>query len=677
MHRYPSPRCPAGRFPHPILAMWIAFAIALAGPSMTEVRAQTSGSSRIRDPDRERAERLHFGMLELRHLERRGDRAGAIKVGEELLQEFPGDRRVEDALINLYRLERRDEKLIGLLRRRVERQPDDLTSARELGAHLLARKRPSQALAIVQRVIEANPRDETRYRMGAVLFRSHRHIDIAIRLYRQGRQTIGREALFAAELAQLEEARGDYAAAIGEYLLLVMDQDRRARARHKIVKLLERADEPARVLARIDELRLRHPKSAAVQDVAATAYLQSGRFGDAYKAVRAADRYAEDQGEHLLEFGRLALKTEEGDVADLERARVGVRALKRLPDQHPQSNLIPEAARLVAEGLVSVARQVGEEDTRRDLLREAVESLDTTLEQPRFASLQRDAMALKALILFEDLGDHEQALRTFEDLVKRQRQRNEPDYMVRVQMGLCLAAMDRFDEARVVLEEVAGSETQGGDEKQQVDPHHRRGRRAKVTAETVGRSRARYHLAELDLVEGDYEGAIDGFAALAEEAPEDRLANDCLDLALTLNEATFDDPEALQRFGSYRRALLRRNLEQARAELEALVVQHPESTLHPLALFKLAQNLDEAGEFQMALQHFDRVVEMHPEHRLAARALEAIGDVYLERLGRPEEAVDSYERILLDYAGDLFLDSVRKKLLAAREAVEGDDDATP
>jgi hypothetical protein len=48
-------------------------------------------------------------MLQLRQLERSGDRDGAIKRGEALLKEFPGNRRVEDALIGLYRLERREE----------------------------------------------------------------------------------------------------------------------------------------------------------------------------------------------------------------------------------------------------------------------------------------------------------------------------------------------------------------------------------------------------------------------------------------------------------------------------------------------------------------------------------------------------------------------------------------
>lgn len=623
------------------------------------------------------AERLHYRMLELRQFERQGDRAYAIRLAEELLRDFPRNPRVEEALLHLYRVERQDTKLVELLSNRITRNPREveLSEVRELGTHLLAMKRQSEALAMLQRVIAANPKDEMRYRVAAVLMRSHRHIDLAIQLYRQGREAIGRESLFAAELAQLEEARGDYGAAIGEYLLLVMDPDRRSRARRKVIRLLERAGDAEVVLERVDQLRRRHPKNPAVQDIAATAYLHSGRLDDAWQAVRAADRYADDQGEHLLEFGRLALQTERGAPVDLERMRLGVRVLQRLPKEHPESNLIPQTARLLAEGLVTVARQVDEEPTRTELLQEAVSSLDMTLNEERFAALQRDAMALKGMILFEDLKQPEAALEAFETLVTHQQEQKQSDHMVRVQMGLCLAALDRFDEARAVLQEVADS---GDEQPPELQMPGRQQRRHKTPApETIGSSRARYHLAELDLVEGEYDRAIDAFAALAEEAPDDRLANDCLDLALLLNEASLDAPDVRAQYGEYRRALLRKDGDAAQTHLEALVEQHPESSLHPIALYELAQVFDAAGKFEVALQRFQSLVEAHAEHRLAARALEAMGDLYLEDLGQPELAVAQFERILIDYPNDLFLDDVRKKLLTARDAQKEDDDATP
>jgi len=239
-------------------------------------------------------------------------------------------------------------------------------------------------------------------------------------------------------------------------------------------------------------------------------------------------------------------------------------------------------------------------------------------------------------------------------------------------MALCLTAMDRLAEARPLLEEVADL----GDTTSALPPHHPKLRR-QPTPELIGQSRARYHLAELDLVEGRYDAAQDGFAALAEEAPEDRLANDCLDLALTLNEASMELGDALQIFAKYHRAQLRQQPQQAQKELEALVESHPESSLHPLALFELARLYDQADSTATALQSYEALVTRHPEHRLAPRALEAMGDLQLQKLGLPDQAAAMYERILLEYPDDLFQDDVRQKLLNARTALEGNDHATP
>jgi tetratricopeptide (TPR) repeat protein len=611
-------------------------------------------------------------MLELLRLRRLNDRNGAIELGEQLLREFPENPRVEEALLELYRVDRRDQKLMNLLAQRIERDPGALDEARELATYLLARRHVSQALDVIRKVIAANPKDESRYRMGAILMRSHGQTELAIEIYRQGRKSIGTPGLFANELAQLAESRGDYSTAIGEYLLLGTEPTQRARARRKIIRLLELSGDPEKVLDSIEKLRRQQPKAAAVHDIASLALLQTGRPEAAFEAAQRADRYAEDQGEHLLEFGRLALQSNENEPVDLERARVGVRALKLLPERHPESNLLPETSRLLAEGLVTVARRAPDEATRKELLLEAVESLDRSARETRFANVRRDALALKGLILFEDLGEPALAYDAFQALQQHQRSVGEPDDMVRVQMALCLTAMERLAEARKLLEDVADL----GDSTAALPPQHPRIRR-QPSPELVGQSRARYHLAELDLVEGKYGAAQDGFAALAEEAPEDRLANDCLDLALTLNEASMELGDALQIFSNYHRAQLLRQPEQAQRELETLVSSHPESSLHPLALFDLAQLYGQADSTEAALRTYEALVAQHPEHRLAPRALEATGDLQMQKLGLPDQAAATYERILLEYPDDLFQDDVRQKLLNARAALEGKDHATP
>lgn len=635
------------------------------------IRAQAATPRGTTSEEAKQQERLHLKMLQLRNLERQGDRASAMRFGEELLLEFPGEPRIEGVLLNLYRAERRTDKLLALLDDRLQRNPNDIAAMRELSAHLLALKRQEEALAVVQRTIDANPQDELRYRTAAVLFRSHRQVAVAIGFYQQGRLAIGQKDLFAAELAQLEEARGEYEAAISEYLLLVIDPDRRARAQRKIVRLLERTEDSQEILAQIDELRLRNARSSAVQDISATVYLQSGRYEDAAQAIKAADRYANDAGEHLLEFGRAALKTQESETVDLERIRTGVVALRRLPKVHPNSPLIPEASRLMAEGLVTVARSVEDESNRTKLLEQAVQSLDAPIEQSQFPELQRDALALRAMILFEEMDRKPEALETFQQLIQRQRQEGESHHLVQVQAGMVLASMDSLALARQVFLEIANTELA-----QPAPEPHKRRRRA--TPESIARARALFHLADLDFIAGDYELALTGFADLAEEAPEDRMANDCLDLALLLNEATFyDGPGPLGVFARYRLALVHRSQSDARAALEELVKDHGKSTIHPIAMYDLAAIYVEDRKYDIAIQRYGQLVEAHPEHRLAPRALEAIGDIWMAHLGQPQTAQENFERILLEYPEDLFLDSVRRKLLAARQVSEEEEHATP
>src|SRR5262249_51331193 len=179
-------------------------------------------------------EALHAGMLEVRALERGGDRAGAIQKAQKLLQQFPAERRVEDALLDLYRQEHRDDAVIGLLRARVKRDPQDIDSGRDLASLLLARDATAEALDLLKKFAAANPKDEHRYRIAATLLLARGQADAAAQFYRQGRQAIGVESLFAAELAQIERQRGDLGAALGELMLLAEDPDRRGRSIREI-----------------------------------------------------------------------------------------------------------------------------------------------------------------------------------------------------------------------------------------------------------------------------------------------------------------------------------------------------------------------------------------------------------------------------------------------------------
>ena len=296
-------------------------------------------------------------------------------------------------------------------------------------------------------------------------------------------------------------------------------------------------------------------------------------------------------------------------------------------------------------------------------------AIDASLGKLNGPDLENQALALKGMIQLQDLGQPKEALATFEELARRQRDLDQSDALMRVQQALCHAALGDLPGARAVLQEIVRADSANA------MPAFAGARRPQQPAD-IGWSRARFHLAELDLIAGQYDQARDGFAALAEQAPEDRLSNDCLDIALLLNETAGSDDAALKTYGATRQARLLRDRKKLHEELDAIVRDHAQSPLAPVALFELAVELADEHDTAGAIARYAELVSQHHDHRLAARALESIGDLQVQVLHQLDLAVASYERLLTDYPEDLFLDGVRKKLLAAR-AAKGETHATP
>ena len=155
------------------------------------------------------------------------------------------------------------------------------------------------------------------------------HLELRERLQRcyvEGQLALG------AHLAAAE----DYAGAIEEYLLLATDPERRPRVWREVAMLLQRVDDREAILTRIEDMRRKHPRSPAIQDIAAMALLESGRYPQALAAIREADQYADDQGGHLLDFGRfdaggVALRLEKVNVDSAVQEIVGDAKIRVAP----------------------------------------------------------------------------------------------------------------------------------------------------------------------------------------------------------------------------------------------------------------------------------------------------------------------------------------------------------
>ena len=66
-------------------------------------------------------------------------------------------------------------------------------------------------------------------------------------------------------------------------------------------------------------------------------------------------------------------------------------------------------------------------------------------------------------------------------------------------------------------------------------------------------------------------------------------------------------------------------------------------------LYTDAQNCSERGEFEMAIDTYERILEVYPESPRAYKAQFLIGFVYSENLKDQQKAKENYQKVIDDY----------------------------
>ena len=222
--------------------------------------------------------------------------------------------------------------------------------------------------------------------------------------------------------------------------------------------------------------------------------------------------------------------------------------------------------------------------------------------------------------------------------------------LVRLTLGECYLAAGDTARGRIVLDNLGR------------DPQFRQ-----------AAGHAHYHLARLELAQGQYATSRDRFAVVAMDNPGAPYANNSLDLGLAIAEE-MDNPSGgptiLDLYApsvyfdlTAHPAMRLASLEEFVSRTVLLVDLEEPQHLLERGRFELANLYLDGSRIDEALERLDQVINGHPDGRYPARALVLRGRI-LQDTGRTEEARNAWERLLSQYPGYLFLDDVRDELRA-------------
>lgn len=181
---------------------------------------------------------------------------------------------------------------------------------------------------------------------------------------------------------------------------------------------------------------------------------------------------------------------------------------------------------------------------------------------------------------------------------------------------------------------------------------------------------ARFRNAKLSYYNGDFEWAQAQFKVLKSSTSK-LIANDALDLSVFVTDNLGLDTTAapLEKYAEADLAIFQNKFDIAFAKLDSLLETYPDHGLEDDIWYSKGQIHHKQREYENEVAMYEKIVEKYPEDIRADNALFNSAELYETHLNNLDKAKEIYEKIFIDYSNSTFAVEARKRFRKLR----GDD----
>jgi tetratricopeptide (TPR) repeat protein len=536
-------------------------------------------------------------------------------------------------LRNLLSLKKYDEAE-SITKKMARQHPKDFQFPINLARIYHERGSQDKADNIYNDIIKNLPADQGEISSIATQFYQSENLDLAIRVFEQGRKILHSDQLFSAELISLYRYRRDKVNMVNEYInLLQTNPEYIFQAKSALSSTFDNPQDYNMLKAALLKIMQLKPQLTVFADLLTWQFLQQKQFDMAMNQALALSRRLNDGGNSVYELCQTLAANQAYDEA--------IRGYEYIVSKGKEQELyIPAKIEMIntknlkiTSGKYTQADLLDLEKNYLDLLQEFGRTSSTAFAMQKLAKLQ-------AFKLHKTLDAQSLLEQTLNIPGLR------PNILAdcKLDLGDVYLLNGKPWEATLIYSQVEKD----------------------FPGTNTGQD-ATYRNAKLAYYTGDFVWAK-GQLNVLKAATSQLIANDALNLSLLISDHTaFDSTgNALKMYARADLLIFKEDPDKAVVTLDSIDKVYPQNTLSNDILMAKARILIQKNDYQGAVTALKKIAEDHKFDLWADDAVFMLGDIYDKHLDDKKQAQMYYQKIITDYASSLWLNEARKRFRTLR-----------
>lgn len=567
-----------------------------------------------------------------------GNYEKAFELYRELYFRFPVQFQFYDAYYRMLTQLKRYDEAIGLLRDKLNQNPDDFNTYGEL-AVLYDRKGIKDSIEyFIQQGLNRNPKNAMAYKFIANILIQNRMFDYANRVLEEGKARISDNDMFIIDLININTILMNYQKSCSEMIELLKKQPQQISfVQNKLSQIISNPAGLETAIQVFERNVVR--KNLSILKLLAWLYFQNREFKKAFDITLEIEKLTNSNGYEILEFSNRAYQ--EGFIDEAVRGYEYI--LKNFKEKKD----------LEAMSIIGLARSFDQlfqnefqskniswklykqpADTNNKNLKEALKYYSIIYNNYTLPNLVAEALFKTALFYKEHFQDYTKAKDLLNRLIN--------DYVLTdyYAKGLLLAGD---------IEKISGYDDKAYNYYERLRTFSR--------ANETERNLAQFQIAEILIRKSLYDSAKSVLSNIKKNTTSD-VANDAIEFLMIITEQE-SSPQNLKTYIEIERLIEAKQFDEAIKKISSINLDDDYSIYQNRLRMMLAELFITTNKYSDALAQLNYAYELKEKTIYSDRALFRIGQLYLYGLKDKIRAEQIFNKLLAEFPSSIFVSEVR------------------